>query len=138
MNNKVAIDSDIIVIPKMGKKMAEIITTTILFKIIKFFKKEIPLWFVIFSLKKTHWFQEDIEIIKINNSAYILQAVNCQFQIPWIKKYGQPLKCVNSHLPFLRAFCEQLNPNVKITHFFTPQNSRHHVNNIYCCWQLRL
>lgn len=126
---KVAIEADKQVIPRLGKKMAQLI------------KKDIPgntktIDYLLSALKESHWFQEDVEVTEKEKNYITLQTKNCSFQKPWIEKYGDVLYCIDSHKAFLEEFCREINPRAKIENLVEPVKNPK--NKVYCKWRISI
>ncbi len=128
-NPEIAIECDIQVIPRLGKKMAQKIKETLP-------GNRLTIDYMFDALKLSHWFQEDVGVAEKGENYLVLQTKNCSFEIPWIKKFGKPLYCIHSHGAFLKEFCREINSNSKIENLISPVENPS--DNIYCKWKISI
>ncbi|MDO8516726.1 MAG: hypothetical protein Q7S33_01245 [Nanoarchaeota archaeon] len=129
-NKEIAIEADRQVVPRVGKKMAQLI------------KEQIPgdtntSDYMFNALKESHWFQEDVELVEKNDNYLVLQAKNCIFQEHWLKNTGELLYCcTGSHGRFLEEFCKEINPISKVENLRGPTENPK--DNVYCKWKISI
>lgn len=127
-DKNLAMEVDIEVIGGLGKKMAEEIRDSLLVN-----TKSANLFELIYeALKESHWFQEDVELVKVDQNSLMLQTKNCSFQKCWIKNHNEPCFCINSHKAFLESFCKVFDSGLIVENLVQP--SKDPANNVYCSW----
>ncbi len=128
-NPEIAIECDIQVIPRLGKKMAQKIKETLP-------GNQLTIDYMFDALKLSHWFQEDVKIAERGDDYLVLQTENCIFQTHWIKKFDEVLYCPASHGRFLEEFCREINPGSKVENLLGP--SKNPKDKVYCKWKISI
>lgn len=126
-NPKLAEKLDAKIIGDLGKRMAQEIKEKV---------PQIPneINYLFSILKESHWFQEDIEIVKKNKREIILQVKNCSWQTAWLKNNSKLYACINSHRLFLENFVKEVNPHLKVINLLEPKINP--ADEIYCKWRI--
>lgn len=130
-SKKIAEQVDKIVIGGLGKKMAEEIKE-------QFPKKSSmsDITYLYESLKRSHWFQEKVQVYKKNDKELVLQTKDCSFQKPWVKEHKETCNCVHSHKDFLESFCKEINKEYRVENLIAPKLKPK--DDICCRWRIYL
>ena len=129
--------------PELAKEMDYKVISSLGCKMAKEIKETLPesknkIEYLFSALEKSHWFQENVELISKNENEMTMQVKNCTWQLPWIKKFGKPYDyCAVSHEAWLKEFAKEIEPKIKIENLRSPSNEPP-ADGVYCKWKFRI